>query len=217
LGIIIPNMGTKKLKSGKADPESGLALALFSRVQQRVLGILFGHPDGSFYSSEIIRLAGSGSGAVQRELIRLEDAGILSTVRSGKRKQYRANRASPIFKELRSLVLKTIGLREPIARALEQFRSKIKAAFVYGSIAKGSDKSTSDIDLIVIGDGLSYSEIYSALQRAEHALQRSINPNLMSHVEWKKKIASKNSFVSKIGRRPKLFVIGSSDDLKGTE
>jgi predicted nucleotidyltransferase len=209
-------MGTKKPRMGNPGAaDSGLAQALFSRVQQRVLSILFGHPERSFHSSEIIRLANSGSGAVQRQLVRLENAGILATEYFGNRKQYRANRKSPIFGELRSIVRKTIGLLGPISQALQPYQSKMKTAFVYGSIAKGSDKSTSDIDIMIIGDELSYSEIYAALQRAERALLRPINPTLVTPVEWKTKLANKNPFISRVSQQPKLFVLGSNDELKG--
>ncbi len=195
-------------------PDSGLAHALFSRVQQRVLSILFSHYERSFHSSEIIQLANSGSGAVQRELERMVEAGIVSISRSGKRKQYRANRASPIFHELRSIVRKTVGLLGPIAEALHRHQSKIDVAFVYGSIAKGNDKSSSDIDLIIIGDDLSYSEIFTVIQRAEKVLLRAINPTVFTPSEWSKKLAQKSSFLGKVVQQPKLFIIGSDDDLE---
>ena len=199
----------------KKSLQSGLADALFSRVQQRVLGILLGHPERSFFASEIIRLAGSGSGAVQRELARLASVGIVSTTAIGQRKQYRANRISPIFNELRGIMRKTTGLKEPIAKALQPYTPKIDAAFIYGSIAKGSDRSESDIDLMIIGDEVSYSEIYTALQRAERTLLRKINPNLMTPSEWRTKVARKNPFLLDVLRAPRLFVIGSGDELKG--
>jgi predicted nucleotidyltransferase len=137
---------------------------------------------------------------------------VLTTI-SGNRKLYRASRESPIFGELRSIVRKTFGLSEPIAEALLPYRSKIRAAFVYGSVAKGADKAASDIDLMIIGDGLSYSAIYSALQSAERALRRPVNPNLVTAAEWASKLASKNSFISRVSQQPKLFVIGSNDEL----
>jgi predicted nucleotidyltransferase len=202
--------------TAKRPHESGMGQALFSRVRLRVLGILFGHPNRGHSASEIIRLARSGSGAVQRELARLEGSGVLTASRSGNRKEYRANRASPIFKELRSLVLKTVGLHAPIAGALQPYQAKIDAAFVYGSIARGSDKAASDVDLMVIGGDLSYSDLYAALQSAERILQRPINPNLMTLTEWKKKLNDKHSLVTKISSQPRLFIIGSRDDLEGT-
>jgi predicted nucleotidyltransferase len=199
----------------KAPRDSGLARALFSRVRQRVLAIFFGRPSEAFSASDIIRLAGSGSGAVQRELARLEAAGILSVIRSSNRKHYRANDASPIFKELLGLVRKTVGLQEPLAQALEPYRSKIVAAFVYGSVAKGTDRAASDIDLMIVGDGLSYADIYSSLQSVEKILRRTVNPTLLTVAEWKRKSSGKSPFVAKVSGEPKLFVVGSDDDLNG--
>lgn len=211
----MPKMGRMPRTHRERTADSGLAHALFSRVQQRVLSILFSHHERSFHSSEIIRLANSGSGAVQRELERLSAAGIVSISYSGNRKQYRANRASPIFNELRGIIRKTIGLLEPVASALQPYRSRIVAAFVYGSIAKGSDKSSSDIDLAIIGEDLSYSEIFPAIQRAEKVLLRPINPSLFTPAEWAKKLSEKGSFLRRTVQQPKLFIIGSDDDIKG--
>lgn len=195
---------------------SGLANALFGQVQLRVLNLLFGQPDREFYSSEIIRLAESGSGAVQRELEKLSHAGILETASSGNRKMYKANKQSPIFEELHGLIVKTVGLVEPIQSALKKFQTKIHFAFVYGSIAKGLDTSKSDIDLMVVGEELSYSEIFQALQKAEQKLRRPVSPNLMTAEDWQKKISSQNSFLVKIVNQPKIFVYGNEDGLKRT-
>jgi predicted transcriptional regulator len=115
----------------------GLADALFAKVQQRVLGVLFGNPGRSFYANEVIALAHSGTGAVQRELARLEAAGLVTAARVGKQKHYQANQASPVFQELRALVLKTSGLADVLREALAPASDRIRAAFVYGSIAKG--------------------------------------------------------------------------------
>src|SRR5271170_5213781 len=99
--------------------QTGLSDALFSKVQQRVLALIFGRPERSFYTSEIIRNVRSGTGAVERELSRLESSGLVCIERIGNQKHYRANRHSPIFEELQSLVLKTIGLAEPLRESLE--------------------------------------------------------------------------------------------------
>src|ERR1700691_4039401 len=126
-----------------------LSNALFSNVQQRVLALIFGHPERSFYTSEIVRDVRSGTGAVQRELSRLRCSGLVSVERIGNQKHYRANRQSPIFEELQSLVLKTVALTEPLKKSLEPYSDKIKTAFVYGSVAKGADTAQSDIDVMV--------------------------------------------------------------------
>jgi predicted nucleotidyltransferase len=192
---------------------STLSSALFSRVQSRVLGIVFGHPDREFQLTEIIARAGSGRGAVQRELVKLTDAGIVATVAYGNRKLYRANRGSPIFNELHQLVLKTTGVIDPLREALMAYRKSIRSAFVYGSVAKGKDTAKSDIDLMIVGDNLSYSEVYASLQKAESVLARPVNPNLVGVDDWARKVKDKRSFATRISNQPKLFVIGNEDEL----
>ena len=188
--------------------------ALFSKVQQRVLALIFGHSDRSFYTSEIVRRINSGTGAVERELSRLERSGLVSVERIGNQKHFRANRESPIFAELQSLVLKTVGLTEPLRKALHPYSNKINAAFVYGSVAKGSDTARSDIDLIVIGDDLTYSDLYGALQSAESLLRRKVSPLFLSVKDWKRKAAQKDSFIDKVKAQPKLFIFGSEKDIE---
>ena len=199
----------------KQRPPNGLAGALFSKVQLSVLGLLIGRPDRSFRISEIIRLVGSGSGAVQRELETLTAAGIFTVNSSGNQKLYRANRQSPIFEELYGLVLKTVGLLEPLKKALKPYQSKIEIAFVYGSIAKGTDIAKSDIDLMIIGEQITYGDIFLALQNAEKTLQRPINPNLMTPDEWRQRRSNKSAFVTKILEQPKMFVLGTDNELQG--
>jgi predicted nucleotidyltransferase len=195
-------------------PETGLSNAIFSKVQQRVLALLFGHPDRSFYASEIIRNVGSGTGAVERELARLEGSGLVTTQRIGNQKHYRANRDSPIFTELQGIVRKTSGLAEPLRAALAPFGDGIKVAFVYGSVAKGTDTAASDIDLMVIGENLTYADLYTRLEDAERALHRKIDPNFLSTKDWRETRTQKNSFLSQISAQPKIFILGSQDDLE---
>src|SRR5437867_10399713 len=120
MGFIIPSMGMKRAsrKHPTRAPSSGLADALFAKVQQRVLGVLFGNPRRSFYANEVIGLARSGTGAVQRELARLEASGLVTVTRVGKQKHYQANAGSPVFEELRALVLKTFALTDVLRTAL---------------------------------------------------------------------------------------------------
>lgn len=200
---------------GTSPVASNLSGALFSRVQSRVLGILFGQPDHQFQLTEIISRAGSGRGAVQRELEKLTAVGIVALAMHGTRKLYHANRASPIFDELHQLILKTVGIVDPIQDALATCRPSIASAFVYGSIAKAKETARSDIDLMIIGDGLAYSEIYSALQKAENILARPINPNLLTVKDWAKKVQDKNPFVTRILGQPKLFIFGTEHELEG--
>lgn len=191
-----------------------LSNALFSKVQQRVLALLFGHPERSFYTSEIVRNVRSGSGAVERELTRLRDSGLLSVHSIGNQRHYQANRASPIFEELHSLVLKTVAFAEPLKESLAPYAGRIKVAFVYGSVAKGADTAQSDIDLMVIGDDLSYADLYAGLEKAEGIVRRKVNPNFLTMQEWRDKLARKNSFVAKISAQPKIFIFGSEADLR---
>ena len=156
-------MGTKASK--RTSPaalgvSTGLAEVLFTPVQQRVLGLLFGQPERRFQSAELIRLAGSGTGAAHRLLTRLAATGLVTTERVGNQKHYQANARSPVFAELSGLVRKTVGLVGPLHAALAPLAAKIAAAFVYGSIAKGTDTARSDIDLMVIADKLQYSDLY---------------------------------------------------------
>jgi len=194
--------------------EISLSNALFSKVQQRVLALIFGHSDRSFYTSEIVRSVHSGTGAVERELSRLQRSGLVSVERIGNQKHYRANRQSPIFEELQSLVLKTVALTEPLKKSLQPYSDNIDAAFVYGSVAKGTDTARSDIDLAVIGDELDYSELYTATQNAENILGRKVSPIFLSPGDWKRKASQKGSFVNKIRALPKVFLFGSEEDLR---
>ena len=190
-----------------------LSNALFSKVQQRVLALIFGQPDRSFYTSEIMRNVQSGTGAVERELSRLQRSGLVSVERIGNQKHYRANQQSPIFAELQSLVIKTVALTEPLRKSLEPCADKIKTAFVYGSVAKGMDTARSDIDLMVIGDDLNYLELYAALQNVESVLGRRVSPTFLSPKDWRRKAAEKGSFIGKVNALPKVFIFGSEKDL----
>ena len=187
---------------------------LFSNVQKRVLGLIFGQPERSFYTSEIMRNVRSGTGAVERELTRLKNSGLVSVQRIGNQKHYRANPDSPIFEELKSLVLKTVALTEPLKESLEPISKTIDTAFIYGSFAKGTDTAASDIDLMVIGDNLDYAGLFSAALDAETKLGRKVSPTLLSRKDWVKKANDPGSFVSKVQKFPKIFVIGSEKNLR---
>ena len=198
---------------GKISHSVGLSDALFSKVQQRVLALIFTHPERSFYTSEIIRSVHSGVGAVERELSKLERSGLVSIERIGNQKHYRANRDAPIFEELRGLIQKTVGLAEPIRQSFEPYANAIKSAFIYGSVARGTDTAYSDVDLMVIGDDLNYSDLYTAAHTAERRLGRKVNPLFLSFKDWRRKASDEASVISKIGHSPKIFIVGSEKDL----
>ena len=202
-------MGTKKRRPSKAPPAplSRIADALFSKVQQRVLAVLFGNPGRSFYANEVIALAGSGTGAVQRELAQLDAAGLVTVTRLGKQKHYQANAAAPVFGELRSLVLKTSGLVDVLREALAPLAGQVTAAFVYGSVPKGEDTAKSDIDLMVISEKVSYADVFAILEDATTVLGRTVNPTVYSRKELDKRIRADNAFVKRVLEQPKLWVI----------
>jgi predicted nucleotidyltransferase len=208
MGMIIPEMGTTSSK-----PRGGLADALFTPVQQRVLGLLFGQPDRRFQSAELIRLAKGGVGAVHRQLGRLAETDLVTVTRSGNQKHYQARRDSPVFEELHSLIVKTVGVAEPLRQALARKARAIRAAFVYGSVAKGTDRARSDIDLMVISDSLRYSDLFEVLQAAEAVLGRTINPTVVTAAQWRAKRAKGDSFAARVAGQSRVFVIGSDDDI----
>lgn len=213
-------MGTIRKKAKKTARKAGaaatepvsLADALFTKVQQRVLGLLFGNPGRSFYANELIELAGSGTGAVQRELARLESSGLATVTRVGNQKHYQANPGSPVYAELRGLVLKTSGLVDVLRAALQPLKSGIENAFVYGSVAKQQDTADSDIDLMVISDTLSYAELFGALEDAAAQLGRTVNPTVYSRRELDKRLRSDNAFIKRVWSQPRLPVIGDLHD-----
>jgi predicted nucleotidyltransferase len=192
---------------------TSVADALFSKVQQRVLAVLFGRPDRSFYGKEVITLAGSGSGAVQRELARLTQAGLVTVTRIGRQTHYQANPAAPVFPELRALVLKTSGLADVLRAALAPFAGELPAAFVFGSVARGEDTTASDVDLLVVSETLGYPDLYGQLEAAEDRLGRRINPTVYTRAELARRVADGNAFATRVLDGPKIWLIGGADDL----
>ena len=196
----------------KHEPTS-LTDALFSKVQRCVLGLLYGNPDRSFYANELFRLAGSGTGAVVRELAKLADSGLVTVSKIGNQKHYQANRDAPIFEELRGIVLKTFGMADVLRQGLLPLSSQINVAFVYGSVAKGTDTAKSDVDVMVIAHDLAYPEVYSALMPVEKQLGRKINPSIYSNADVQLKLKKGNAFLTRTMAQPKIFLIGAERDL----
>jgi predicted nucleotidyltransferase len=209
--LFVPKMGTIIPEMGRVQIASAVATALFTPVQQRVLGLLFGQPARRFQSAELIRLAEGGTGAVHRQLQRLAEAGLVTVTRDGNQKYYAASTDAPVFAELHGLIVKTVGIVDPLRAALDPIADQIHLAFVFGSVAKGNERAGSDLDLLVVTDDLAYADIYSALAPAERTLGRMINPTVLTRREWKNKRAKHDSFAARIGSQPRLFVIGSDD------
>ena len=198
-------------KHGLARHGSALADALFTSTQQRVLALLFGQPNRSFFVTEVVALADSGSGAVQRELARLAQSGLVIITKVGNQKHYQANKDSPLFDELCSIIRKTVGLQEPVRAALEPLADKISVALIYGSIAKQSDTAVSDIDLLLVSDKLTLEEAYAALAPVEKLLDRSVNPTLYNSKEFEQRRKTKNAFLTRVLNGPTIVLIGSVD------
>jgi len=219
----MPEMGKTAATEGTApahrtrdasaeDAPTSLADALFTTTQQRVLGLLFGQPARSFYALEVIERTGSGSGAVQRELKRLVSSGLVTVKRIGNQMHYQANPASPVFEELRGLVNKTVGLAGPLRDALRPLADRIELALVYGSVAKGTDTAASDIDVLIVADGVTLEEVYSALAPAEAGLGRRVSPTLYTGEEFARRRVSANPFLTRVLSGEHLVLIGSEHE-----
>jgi predicted nucleotidyltransferase len=206
-------MGIKRsLANQDAIPPVGLGDSLFSQTQQRVLGLLFGQPSRSFFGNEVIAMTGSGSGAVQRELKRLTESGLVTSKWVGNQRHFQANSSSPIFSELAQIVQKTFGLTYPIREALEPLRGEIQFAFVFGSVAARRDVAASDIDLMVVSSRLTSADLIPVLLPVEAHLGRSINPMIYSPEEYREKLAQQNPFLIRVMEQDKLWIVGSEGD-----
>ncbi len=192
---------------------ANLSDALFTGTQQRVLARLFGQPGCSYTVSELIQATAAGSGAVQRELARLSGSGLLAVEQIGNQKRYRANPDSPIHAELVAIVRKTFGLAAPLREALEPLAGRIHAAFVYGSVAAGKDTASSDIDLLLVSDALAYPDLMTVLHPLAERLGREINPTIYTRADLRQRMASGNSFVTRVLQQPRLWLTGGDDEL----
>jgi predicted nucleotidyltransferase len=221
----MPKMGMKNIgkkrasrpaakAAGRSRPaEANLASALFSTTQQRVFKLLFGQPHRSFFATELIGLTGSGSGAVQRELQRLVESGLVTVTHLGTQKHFQANQSAPVFAELRGIVLKTVGLAEPLKAALSALGPRVRFAVVYGSVAKGSDTASSDVDLLIVSDDLTLERLYAALAPAERELARKISPTLYTSEEFRRRRKAGDSFVTKVLTGEHIVLAGDEHGL----
>lgn len=192
-------------------PTTSIGDALFTKTQQRVLGLLYGKPGQRFYTNEIVRRAAMGRGTIRRELERLISADLLVVTREGNQHHYMANPKSPIFKELVAIVRKTFGIADVIRAALSPLYEQIDFAFIYGSVAKGEDTADSDVDLLVIADSLAYADLMAILADAEASLGRPVNPSIYTAEQIESKLGQKNAFLTRVMEQPKLWVKGDED------
>jgi predicted nucleotidyltransferase len=185
-----------------------LSDALFSKTQQKVLGLLFTKPDQSFFANEIVRWAGLGKGTVMRELEKLHAVGLINRTPIGNQSHYQANPACPIYSDIAAIVRKTFGIGDCLKVALAPLHNQITRAFIYGSIAKGEANTGSDVDLMLIGDALSYSDVMELLAPAETLLGRSINPTLYTPQDFAAKLAAGNHFLHRVMEQARIPLWG---------
>lgn len=190
-----------------------LADTLFGRTRREVLGLLYGRPDESFFVREVARTTGAALGAVQKELKGLAAAGVLNRSVRGRQVYFSANRESPVYPELRSLIAKTAGVVDVVRGGLEALGAAVEAAFVFGSMAKGGQRGTSDIDLFIIGR-VGFGPVVDALSESQRLLGRDINPVVQSRAEFARRVRANDHFVTAVLQTPRLFVIGDDSELE---
>lgn len=197
----------------RTKPSTDLGTVFFGAYRRQVLGLLLLHPDESFHLREIARATNTQPGTLRRELAQLADAGVLSREKLGNLVRYQADSACPIYDELRGILKKTAGVADVLREGLASLSDRISVAFVYGSVASGGERRSSDIDVMVVGSA-SFEEVVGALHSSQEQLRREINPSVYGPAEFKKKAKEKGSFVARVLKEPKLFVQGTENDLR---
>lgn len=192
---------------------SPLEQLLGSRLRAKLLGWLLSHPGERYFVRQLAGLLGEDSTNLSRELSRLENLGIVSGTREGQQKYFQADQSSPIYPELRGLVLKTAGASEVLRGALQPLARRISVAFLFGSVAQGSETAASDVDLFVIGD-LGLRELVEAVSPLQNQLGREVNPTVYSPAEFRDKVTRGHHFLKAVLQRPKIFLIGDPRELE---
>ena len=189
-----------------------IAAALFGKTRRNVLALLFGQPERSFYLREIAARAASGMGQVQKELEQLVAAGLVLREQRANQVHFRANPEAPIYGELLGIVTKTFGVADVLREALEPFRDRIRLAFIYGSIAKGSATAASDIDLLLVGD-VAPSEFSVPLTEIRNRLGRSVSLVGYSTEEFGALLRDRHHFISAVLAGAKIWLVGNDHSL----
>ena len=190
-----------------------LADTLFGKARRSILALLYTRTDEQFYLRRIVRETGIGLGPAQRELKLLAAAGIIERQDRDRLVYYRANASCPVFNELKSLITKTVGLVDVVRSSLEPISGRIKAAFIYGSFASGSEKQSSDVDLMIVGS-VTFAEVSGALSPAQEKLQREINSAVYSSQEFRRRFKEGDHFIRSLMDDAKIFVIGNKYELE---
>jgi predicted nucleotidyltransferase len=206
LVTIVPRMSTILVGSE-------LSAALFGQTRRAVLGLLFSHPGQSYYLRHLVRSAGLGLGAAQREVKRLSDAGIIRRTLSGHQVFYQANSDCPIFDELKGLMVKTACVADALRAALAPLAAQIRVAFIYGSVARLTQKNGSDVDIMVVGES-TFGDVVAALGSAQETLAREINPTVYSPAEFRSKLKAGHHFLTAVAGGEKTLLIGDEHELR---
>lgn len=188
------------------------ASLLFGGYRRGVLALLLLRPEQSLHVREIARATAKAPGTLLRELNALAEAGVLARRRAGNQVHFQANAACPIFEDLRNILKKTVGVADVLREALAPLAGKIRAAFVYGSIARGDERAGSDVDLMVLGE-VSFADVVAALAPAQEFLRREVNPNVYPALEFRRNLAAGEPFLKRVLADRKIFIIGNEDDL----
>ncbi|NCO20023.1 MAG: nucleotidyltransferase domain-containing protein [Gammaproteobacteria bacterium] len=194
-------MGSSAIRSQVSEEsraQTSVADALFSGTRQTLLRLFFGAPDRGYTLTELFELAKAGRGAVQRETARLVAAGLVAQEGKSRGCRYRANPDAPIFIELCGIARKILGPAESLRAALFPLSDRIRLALLYGSVARGSDRADSDIDVLVVSDELLLEDVFEALAGVEDDLARTINPTLYTVDEFERRRAEKSPFLSDV-------------------
>ncbi len=189
-----------------------LATHLLGQSRSAVLGALFLHPESSLHVRELARVTGTSAGSLHRELRMLSELGLLEREEIGRQVHYRANRSSPVFGELASILRKTSGLADVLKDALASLDDKVELAFVYGSVAAGNERAASDVDLMVLGKA-GFADLANALSAAQEVLRRDVNPTVMTTTEFSRMLASGDGFARSVMQGPKIWLKGQEDDI----
>jgi len=194
----------------RTNAAGGLATVLFGKSMRAILARLYGRPDRRFYVRELARAAATPPSSLQRDLAALAAAGVIERHEDGRQVYYQANAGCPIFGELKGIVTKTFGVADFLRDMLRPHAKHIRAAFVYGSVAKGTEAPGSDVDLLVIGD-LPPSRLAIDLGKINMALGRRVSLASYSVDEFVELSARENSFITRVLQGPVIWLIGDKE------
>jgi predicted nucleotidyltransferase len=185
---------------------------LFPSARQRVLAVLLLQPGEGFHRRELARLAGSHAGTLARELDKLVAAGLVQRQARGNQVVYRADARHPLYPELSALFRKTHGVAATLRESLAPVAEQVRAALLFGSMARGTHTASSDVDVLVVGD-VSFSALVQALYPAQQTLGREINPVLYTPSEFRTRISEGGGFAQALRSSSNVLLIGDADDV----